>query len=368
MILRSVKQAKVKGKRILLRVDFNVPMEKGKVTDDFRIERTWPTVDLLRKRGAKIILISHLSAGRAKSLRPVADFLSKRRKVDFSRELFGPETEKKISNLKNGGILLLENLRSDEGEEKNSLTFAKRLAKLGDVYVNDAFSASHRKHASIVRLPRMMPSFAGLLFENEVKNLRTAFNPPHPFLLVLGGVKFGTKLGVLKKFIKISDSIFIGGALANNFFKEEGFDIGESIYDQKTDIKKYLNNKKIILPVDVRTKHGAILDCGPNTLAMLKKIIAKSKFVLWNGPLGDFEMKGFEKGTEGLAKIIASSRSKSIVGGGDTVAAIRKLGILNKFSFVSTGGGAMLEFLSKGSLPGIEALEKSERRLSAKKL
>lgn len=368
-MLRSVKQAKVKGKRILLRVDFNVPMEKGKITDDFRIEKTWPTVDLLKKKGAKIILISHLSAGRAESLRPVAEFLSARRKkVDFSSKLFGVETEEKISKMKNGGILLLENLRSDEGEEKNSLSFAKRLAGLGDIYVNDAFSASHRKHASIVRLPRMMPAFAGLLFEEEVKNLRTVFNPKHPFLLILGGVKFGTKLGVLKKFIKIADDIFIGGALANNFFKGQGLKIGKSVYDKKTDIKKYLNNKKIILPVDVRVKNESILDCGPNTVAMLKELVAKSKFVLWNGPLGDFEIKGFEKGTEALAKIIAASRIKSIVGGGDTVAAIRKLGILDKFFFVSTGGGAMLEFLSKGTLPGIEALEKGERRVSVKKV
>ncbi len=360
-MLRSVKNAKVKGKKVLLRVDFNVPMEKGKITDDFRIERTWPTVELLRKKGAKIILISHLSAGRAKSLRPVAEFLSKRRKVDFSQELFGQETEKKISKLKDGGILLLENLRSNEGEEKNNLSFAKRLARLGDIYVNDAFSASHRKHASIVLLPKLMPSFAGLLFEKEVKNLQMVFNPQHPFLLILGGVKFGTKLGVLKKFIRIADNIFIGGALANNFFKGQGLKIGKSVYDKKTDIKRYLNNKKIILPIDVRIKNESILDCGPNTLIMLKDLVSQSKFVLWNGPLGDFEMKGFEKGTETLAKIIAASRVRSVVGGGDTVAAIRKLGILDKFSFVSTGGGAMLEFLSKGTLPGIEALEKSEK-------
>ena len=357
-MIKSIKSAKVKGKRVLLRVDFNVPMKKGKVADDFRIKKTMPTVKLLKEKGAKIIMISHLSGDGKKSLRPVADFLSARQKIDFSPKLFGDKTDKKISEMNDGDILLLENLRSEKGEEKNSRSFAKRLAALGDVYVNEAFSASHRKHASIVGLPLMMPSFAGPLFGEEIKNLKTAFNPEHPFLLILGGIKFGTKLGVLKRFIKTADSIFIGGALANNFFKEGGLEIGKSAYDKETDIKKYLNSKKIFLPVDVRTKRGAILDCGPNTIAMLKMMVSQSKFILWNGPLGDFEMKGFEKGTEALAKIIASSRARSVVGGGDTVAAIRKLGIMNKFSFVSTGGGAMLEFLSQGSLPGIRALEK----------
>ncbi len=358
MKLPGIKNLDVKGKRVLLRVDFNVLMKNGKVIDGFRIKRTLPTIKLLKKKGAKIILISHFSAGRAKSLRPAADFLASFLKTGFSRDLFGAETERGISAMKNGDVLLLENLRSDPGEEKNSRAFARRLAKLGDLYVNDAFSVSHRKHASVAAITQYLPSYAGLLFEEEVENLRSAFSPKRPFLLILGGIKFGVKLGVLERFVKIADKIFVGGALSNNFFKARGLDVGRSVVDDGADIKKYLDNPKIMTPVDVRKKAGVILDCGPNTVKMLAGEIARAKFVLWNGPLGDFEVKGFEKGTEGVARAIAKSPAESIVGGGDTVAAIAKLGILKKFSFVSTGGGAMLEFLAKGTLPGIEALKK----------
>ncbi|NOY35421.1 MAG: phosphoglycerate kinase [bacterium] len=357
MKIPSVKNINVKGKKVLLRVDFNVPIKNGKVADDFRIKRTIPTINLLKKKGARIILISHLTDGRASTLRPVAKFL----KIDFIPKTLGGEVEEYVSKMKNGGIVLLENLRSDKREEKNGAAFAKELAKLGDIFVNDAFSASHRKHASIVGVPKHIPAFAGLLFLDELKNLQAAFNPKHPFLLVLGGVKFGVKLGVLKKFVKIADKIFVGGALANNFFREQGLDIGKSIFDGKTDIKKYLNNPKVTIPVDIKEKGGAILDCGPNTIKMLKEIVNRSKFVLWNGPLGNFEKKEFAKGTEELAKIIAGSPAMSIIGGGDTIAAARKINggaLMKKFSFVSTAGGAMLEFLSQGTLPGIEALKR----------
>jgi len=363
MKLPSIKNVNVKGKRVLLRAGFNEPIKKGKVLDSFRLKRAIPTIELLQKKGAKIILISHLSEGNAKSLRPVAEFLSANRwisKIDFISKTTGKDVEDKISGMKNGDILMLENLRLDEGEEKNSKAFAKQLAKFGDIFVNDAFSVSHRKHASVVSLPKLLPSYMGLLFEDELKNLEKAFNPSHPFLLIIGGVKFGTKLGVLKKFVKIADNIFIGGALANNFFREQGLDIEKSVFDKDTDVKKYVNNPKIILPIDVREKSGVILDCGPNTIEMLTKIINKSKFVLWNGPMGNFEKSGFEKGTEDLAKAIAGSRARSVVGGGDTITAIDGIDggkLLDKFSFVSTAGGAMLEFLSKGTLPGIEALK-----------
>lgn len=354
----NIKNMNVKGKRVLLRVDFNVLMKNGKVIDDFRIMRTLPTIKLLKKGGAKIILISHFSAGRAKSLRPVAKFLSTQMKIDFSPDVLGLKVEDKISKMKNGDVLLLENIRSDKREEKNDKVFAKQLAGSGDIYVNDAFSVSHRKHASIVAITKYLPSYAGLLFEEELKNLQIAFSPKHPFLLILGGIKFGIKLGVLERFIKTADTIFVGGALSNNFFKEQGLDVGRSMVDTGVNIKKYLDNPKIMLPVDVRKKGGVILDCGPNTVRALSDVISRSKFILWNGPLGDFEKRGFEKGTEGVARAIAKSSAISIVGGGDTVAAIAKLGVLKKFSFVSTGGGAMLEFLAKGTLPGIEALKK----------
>ncbi len=359
MKLPSVKNVQLKGKKVLLRVDFNVPIKRGKITDDFRIKRTLPTINLLKKEGAKIILMSHLTSGRAKSLRPVAKFLSASWQIDFISEVLGPKVEGRISRMKNGDILLLGNLRSNDGEEKNSPVFAREMAKLGDIYVNDAFSVSHRKHASIVSLPKYLHSYTGLLFAEELKNLRSAFNPKRPFLLILGGVKFGSKLGVLKKFIKTADKIFIGGALANNFFKAQGLNIGKSVFDGGISVRKYFKSPKIILPIDVKTKNTSILDCGPNTVKLISGIISKSKFILWNGPLGDFEKAGFEKGTWKVAKLIAGSRAKTIIGGGDTIAAVREINngkLLEKFSFVSTGGGAMLEFLAKGTLPGIEVL------------
>ncbi len=339
--LPSIKNIKPRGKFVLVRVDFNVLNKKGKIEDDYRIKRTLPTIELLKKKGAKIILISHITKGRGKTLRPVAKYL----KINFLADKNLNSIKKKINKMKNGDIVLLENIRIHKEEEKNGENFAKNLASLGDLYINDAFSASHHKHASIAGITKYLPSCAGLLFTDELKHLHSTFNPKHPFLLILGGIKFSTKLGVLEKFSAIADKIFVGGALANNFFR----------------FKKYLNNPKIILPLDVKRKNGVILDCGPKTIKMLSKVIRESKFILWNGPLGDYKQKGFEKGTIEIAKAIAKSKAKSIIGGGDTVAAIDKLGILNKFSFVSTGGGAMLEFLAKGTLPGIEALKKGRK-------
>lgn len=354
MKLANIKNINVRDKYVILRVDFNVLIKNGKVMDDYRIKRTLPTIKLLKEKGAKIILISHVTEGRARTLRPVAKYL----KIRFLPEKNFNVLKKKIKNIKNGETVLLENIRRYKGEETNDKNFAKKLAALGNIYINEAFSASHRSHASIVGITEFLPSYAGLLFEEEFNNLRHAFKPKHPFLLILGGIKFGTKLGVIQKFLKIADKIFVGGALANNFFRAQGLDIGRSAFDPKTNIKKYLNHSKIILPEDVRTKDGTILDCGPNTAKMLSKLIKQARFVLWNGPLGDFE-KGFDKGTLAVAHAIAKSKARSIIGGGDTVASIEKIG-LNKFSFVSTAGGAMLEFLAKGTLPGIEALKRSK--------
>ncbi len=355
--LPSIKNIKPRGKFVLVRVDFNVLNEKGKIEDDYRIKRTLPAINFLKKKGVKIILISHLSDGHGKSLRPVAEFL----KIKFLPGKNFGSLRKRIGKMKNGEIVLLENLRNFKGEEENGKKFAEELSGLADVYINEAFSASHRNHASIVGIPKYLPSYAGLLFQEELKHLRSAFHPKRPFLLILGGIKFKTKLGVLDKFIKIADKVFVGGALANNFLKMRGIDIGKSAFDKSINIKKYLDNPKIILPIDFRKENGAILDCGPKTVKMLKKLISQSKFILWNGPLGDIEKKGFEKGTVETAKAIARSRAKSIVGGGDTIGVLEELNILHKFTFVSTAGGAMLEFLAKGTLPGIEALKRAKK-------
>jgi len=355
--MKSIRNINVKSKRVLLRVDFNEPIKNGKVVDDFRIKKTLPTINFLKRKGAKVIIISHLTDGKIKSLTPVAKYL----KVAFSSQVLGKETEKKIAEMQNGDVLLLENLRKEKGEEKNDKNFAKRLAKLGDIYVNDAFSASHRNHASIVGIPKYLPSYAGLLFEEEFKNLQSTFKPKHPSLFILGGVKFSTKISVLEKFVKIADKIFIGGALANNFFWAEKIDIGKSVFDKNINIKKFLRNPKIVVPIDAQKSGGRILDIGPLAVKEMSFLIKDAKFILWNGPLGNFEIKGFEKGTVAVAKAIAKSGARSVIGGGDTITAIDKAKIpLKKFSFVSTAGGAMLEFLAKGTLPGIEVLKKSK--------
>ena len=321
--MRSLKQIKnLKNKTVLLRVDFNVPVKNGKIEDDFRIKKTLPTIKFLQKKGAKIILISHLTE-KGGSLRPIAKYL----KIKFIPDL-------QPGKIKNGEVVLLENLRNYSGEEKNDKSFAKKLVSLADLYVNDAFSVSHRSHASIIGVPKYLPSCAGLLFENELKNLTAVFKPKHPFLLILGGVKFETKLAVLNKFLNIADQIFIGGALV--------------VKALQMPITK---NPKIIFPVGDKTA----LDANVETLEILKTEIKKSKYILWSGPLGNYE-NGFTKGTIGLAKIIGKSKAFSVIGGGDTVAVVEKVG-LDKFSFVSTAGGAMLEFLAHGTLPGIKALE-----------
>ncbi len=363
MNLQSVKKANLKGKCVLLRVGFDVPIKNGKVTEDFRIRKSLPTVRLLQYKNAKVIILSHLGDKKA-SQKPVANYLNSRLKnFKFIPHLFGDEVEKNIAKMKEGDVIMLENLRNDPGEEKNDKNFTKKLVKMGNAYVNEAFSVSHRAHASIVGIPTHLPSFMGLLFENELKNLGKAFKPKHPFLLILGGVKFESKLGVLERFVKIADKIFIGGALANNFFKLKGINVGRSIIDKDISVKKYLNNRKIVLPVDVIRKKDVILDIGPKTVEVIKNIVKKSKFILWNGPMGNFEDKKFARGTEMTARIVASSPAVSIVGGGDTIAAAGNAGVNEQFSFVSTAGGAMLAFLAKGTLPGIEALGKSKKKL-----
>ncbi len=295
----------------------------------------------------------------------MANYLCKYiKKIKFVPRLFGRNAEKALSGMKDGDVIILENLRTNPGEEKNDKNFAKKLASRGDIYVNEAFSASHRNHASIIGLPKYLPSYAGLLFEKELKNLGKAFKPKHPFLVILGGIKFESKLGVLDRFLKIADKIFIGGALANNFFKLQGINIGKSLFDKNISVKKYLKNKKIILPVDVRRKNNMILDIGPKSIAELLRLIKKSKFILWNGPLGNFEQKGFSTGTDMVVRCIAQTPAISIVGGGDTIRALTEAGAIDGFSFVSTAGGAMLTFLAKGTLPGIEALMKSKKRYS----
>jgi phosphoglycerate kinase len=366
------------GVRVIIRVDFNVPIKNGSVIDDFRIKKVLPSINYLKSKGAKIILISHIEplSGEKVSLEPVCKHLSYLGiSCNFIKNYRNALSF--INGMNNGDIVLLENLRDNEGEKKNDKAFAKELASLGDVYVNDAFSVSHRDHASISAITDFIPSYAGMLFENEVKYLTSAFNPDRPFLFILGGTKFETKLPLIEKFTNIADRVFVGGALANNFLKENGVNIGKSMVSDKVfGLDKLTSTGKIILPIDavVMSKgrkeikeinnignEDNILDTGPQTLGLLSDEIRKAKYILWNGPLGAYE-DGYVEPTLFLARSISSvtkNNIKTIVGGGDTLAAIAKLGIEQDFTFVSTGGGAMLDFLSEGSLPGIKALEKA---------
>lgn len=364
------------GKRVLLRLDFNVPLEGGEIRDDYRIRESLSTINFLREAGARLVIISHIGKGKPEdTLRPVAAYLEKLYPtVTFLPTLRSEENVRITQNSVPGDIVLIENLRHDKGEEANDPEFSSYLASLGDVYVNDAFSVSHRAHASVVGVPALLPHFTGIRLAQEVERLQLAFHPEHPFLFILGGAKISTKMPLLKKFLDIADHVFVGGAIVNNFFKVGGHEIGTSVYDKDEleGLSSYLQHPRLIIPSDVVVKNPSgsetrvltevnssdmIVDVGRETIKHLEGVIGESKLIVWNGPLGFYE-EGFTEGTRELLGLIAGSRATSIIGGGDTVALINEMGAIEKFSFVSTGGGAMLDFLANETLPGIEALQK----------
>lgn len=341
---------------MLLRVDFNVPIKNGMIKDDFRIRASLPTIRFLLKGGAKLILITHLGKDGTKDLTPVI------------KRFFA------ISKIKKDKVTFFENIRKFSGEKNNDQHFAKKIAAMGDLYVNDAFSVSHREHASVVSVPKYLPSYAGFQLENEIKNLSHALkNIKHPFLFILGGAKFETKMPLIKKYLNSANHVFIGGALANDFLKAQGYEIGKSLVSKTNfGIRKLLGNNKLLLPVDVLVKSGSklidkkvdmvkkdetILDVGKDTIKMLAPFIKEAKLVLWNGPLGKYEDVHVGEVDEKILKLVAASKAESIIGGGDTVAQVSKMKMRNKFSFLSTGGGATLDFLAHGTLPGIKALQ-----------
>ena len=340
MMKSILESGDVSGKRVLVRVDWSVPTQSGEIVSDYQIKQSFPTIEYLQKAGARIVLLSHAERDED-SLLPIFKYVR-----DFLP----------ITFIKPSSLMLLENLRQNKGEKDNSEKFARELALLGDIYVNEAFPESHREYASIVGVPKLLPSYAGLRLIEETQRLSSVFYPKRPFLFILGGAKFDTKLPLLKKFIAIADHIFVGGAMAHNFFKELGQDIGSSLVSEGDfGLKELWETGKIILPEDTIVKDGEIMDAGPCTIENLKSKISASKLVLWNGPLGRYE-RGYKVATLEVAKLIAESGHESIIGGGDTLAAIKELNLFDKFSFVSTGGGAMLDFLATGTLPGIEVL------------
>ena len=361
----------LKGKRVLMRVDFNVPVSGGVVTDGFRIEKTLPTIRYVRELGAEVVLISHFEDEEGSDFKVVADYVDQYVPIKYCTEYEKSAIDSAMENSESK-IVLLSNLRDNKGEKANSKPFSKKLASFGDLYVNEAFSSSHREHASIVGVPSILVGYMGLVFESEVRELSKAFEPGAKSLFILGGAKFDTKMPLVEKFVNKYTNIFIGGALANTIFKSNGIEIGKSAHDKGAFSLPKKEFGEFVLPIDfvVEEKNGervnkiigdvektdTIFDAGDKTVDGLIDLIVAADFVLWNGPLGFYE-KGFKEPTLKIARAIAESNAKSILGGGDTIAVIKELGILDAFDHVSTGGGAMLDFLAKGTLPGLEALK-----------
>ncbi len=359
----------LRGKRVLLRLDLDVPVENGKPRDTYRIDRARSTLEFLQERGAKTLIVGHIGRDAKETLRPAFKYLREIIYITFAPT--PREAGEKLRAAAEGTFVLLENLRAFPGETKNDSSFARELAALADVYVNEAFAVSHREHASIVGVSQLLPSYAGFVFAEEVENLARAFTPPRPALVIVGGAKFETKLPLIKKFLCIAENVFVCGALANDVYKARGYEVGVSLVSEILPDAALLDDPKLQVPSDVivRTASGSmekgstavekgekIVDAGSDALSDLRSLIEKAKFVLWNGPLGEYEA-GFDQGTIALAQLLAECDAETVIGGGDSLAVVSKLGLLERFSFVSTGGGAMLQFLAEGTLPGIEAMK-----------
>ncbi len=368
---------KLENVPVLVRAALNVPIQNGEVAGSFRLRRALPTITYLQKQHARVILIGHIGEAGTETLEPVYRALKTFiPRLQFCGSTTGPDARAAVRNMAAGDVLMLENLRRDARETANDESFARELAELGDVFVEDAFDVCHRAHASVVGLPTFLPSYAGLLVAEEVKELSGALKPAQPSLAIIGGAKFSTKEPVLKALLASYTHVFVGGALGNDFMQAKGLPVGASLVSgaDSTEIHELLKHKKLLLPLDYAVapmgadardariaridgveQGEAILDDGPETVAMLAAYAERAKTILWNGPLGNYE-HGFTDGTEALARAIATSGAHSMVGGGDTVAAIEHAQVSHRFSFISTGGGAMLDFLAKGTLPGLAAI------------
>ena len=397
---KTVRDLDVAGKKVLVRVDFNVPLnDKGEITDDTRITASLPTIQYLLEQKAAVILMAHLGRpkGQVKpelSLAPVAKHLGKLlgKKILFAPDCVGEAAQAAASKLKAGHILLLENLRFHKEEEKNDMEFAEKLASLADLYVNDGFGVSHRAHASVEGVTHFLPAAAGFLLEKEIQYVGQAVtNPLHPFVAIIGGAKVSDKIGVISNLLDKVDTLLIGGGMANTFLAAQGYKMGKSLVEEdKLDLAKELlakakkNKVNMLLPTDlvmaaafapdaehvtekVKNLNQAYmaLDIGAETSKAYAEALADAKMIVWNGPMGVFEMDAFCKGTEAVAKAVAKSRATSIVGGGDSVAAIEKLGLAKRITHISTGGGASLEYLEGKVLPGVAALDDLRRKMIA---
>ena len=395
MTFRTLQGADLKGKTALVRVDFNVPMDDGQITDDTRLRAALPTIELLSKAGAKVVLLAHFDRPKGKrvpemSLKPVLPTLSALvgHDVAWADDCIGADAKATVDGLKPGGVALLENLRYHAGEEKNEPAFAAELAKLGDIYVNDAFSAAHRAHASTEGLAKLLPAYPGLSMERELNALDAALgNPQRPVIGIVGGSKVSTKLDLLKNLVTRLDKLAIGGGMANTFLYAQGHDVGASycekdLAETAREIIRLAgqSNCKLFLPIDIVVaeqmakgvptrvrnlgnvdEHERILDAGPETVERLKRAMGNSKTLIWNGPLGVFEIPPFDRGTveaaKEAAKLAKEGKLVAVAGGGDTVSAMHHAGVADDLTFISTAGGAFLEWMEGKVLPGVEALK-----------
>jgi len=392
---KTLKDYNFKGKKALVRVDFNVPLENGNITDDTRIQAALPTIEYLIREGARVILMSHLGRPKGKvvdelRLDPVAERLADLLGKEVSKvdDCIGDEVKEAVENLKDGDVLVLENTRFYPEEKNNDPEFSRKLASLADVFVSDAFGAAHRAHASTVGVTEFLPSVAGFLMQRELNVLGEVMEAPeHPFVAIMGGAKVSDKIGVIRNLMDKIDYLLVGGGIANTFIRARGYETGKSLVEEdKLDLARELLDEaaekgvEIVIPIDVVVADEFSNDAnmkvvkideipedwesldsgGPDTIKLYSDIIKKAKTVIWNGPLGVFEFDKFAKGTNAIAQALAESNAKTIIGGGDSAAAIKKAGLEDKMTHISTGGGASLMFFEGKPLPGVEALDDVE--------
>ena len=374
MELKSIVEAgELRGKVVLVRASCNVPLIDGKVRNSFRLRRALPTLKYLQEAGAKVIVISHIGREVEETLLPVYEELAASIDMQWGGKVTEPLFAEKKAALEDGDILFCENLRQDVREEENSPELAVLLAEGVDIYVNDAFAEAHREHASTYGVAKLLPAYAGLTLLEEVTELQKVMQPNHPSLFLLGGAKFETKMPLVEKYLALYDHVLVGGALANDVLKARGLEVGQSLVSEiSLKDASFLWSEKMIVPVDVVVEgprgvvtkpadqvlpDEKIFDMGPQTVELITRYIAEAKTILWNGPFGNYEA-GFEESTEEVAKLIAASSAFSVLGGGDTVAAVEKLGLNERFGFISIGGGSMLTFMEHGSTPVLDVLKK----------